>query len=93
MALELRGDVGAFGLDPEALLTRIGDQRFDQFERHPASADFGRDEGVFGNAYSAAQDPGQPPDRFRAFDMGVVFAALIIAMTGYADGLHGGLLA
>jgi len=93
MPLELRRDIGALRLDPEAKLTRISDQRLDQFERHPAPADFGRDKRVFGNAYSAAQDPGQPPDRFRAGNMGMVFAALIIAMTGYVDWLHGGLLA
>ena len=93
MPFELRIDIGAFGLDLEVLLTRISDQRLDQFERHPAPADFGRDKRVFGNAYSAAQDPGQSSDCFRAGNMGMVFAALIIAMTGNADWLHGGLLA
>lgn len=93
MPLELRGDIGAFGLDLEVLLARIGDQCLDQFQRHPASADFGRDQRMVGHPHSAAQDPGQPPDRFRAGNMGMVFTALIIAMTGDADLVQRGLLA
>ena len=93
MPRELRGDIGAFGLDPEVLLARVGDHCLDQFECNPASADFGRDQRMVGHPHSAAQDPGQPTDRFRTRNMGVVFTALIIAMTSDADLVQRGLLA
>lgn len=93
MPLELCGDIGAFGIDPEAKLARVGDQRLDQLQRHPAPADLRRDQRMVSHPHPGARDPGQPPDRFRAFDMGVVFTALIIAMKGYADLVQRGLLA
>lgn len=93
MPLELRSHIGAFRLNLEAILACVANQCLDQLQRHSAPTDFGRDQCMLGHPHSAARNPGQPPDRFCACNTGVVFARLIIAMTGNADWLHGGLLA
>lgn len=93
MTPELRGNIGTSRLDLEALITGIGNKRFNQLARHTAPADFGRDQGMFGHPRSAALHPGQPPDRRFARHMGTVFAGLIIAMTGDGNLAHTLLLA
>lgn len=77
--------IGTLRFDTETLAPRIGNQCLDQLGCNPAPTDFGRDQRMVGHPHTAAQHPGQPPDRFRTRNMGVVFTALIIAMTGNAD--------
>jgi hypothetical protein len=80
-------DIAAGGDDPEAFFPRIGDQRLDQFLRNAASAQFGRREGVVGDAHIvAACLPRQFGFRFAVGDLGDVTAALALVLAADGDG-------
>jgi len=92
VALELRGDIAADRIDRETLRACVRNQRFDQLAGHALSADFGRDQGVFGGADSAALHPGQPPDRGLARQVRMVLANPVRTVAGYSHFGHGRLL-
>lgn len=89
MALELRGDIAADRIDLEALFPGVCNQGLDQPRGHALSADFGRDQGVFGGANSAALHPGQPPDRGLARQVRMVLANPVRTVAGYSHFGHG----
>jgi len=92
MAPELRGNVGALGLNPETRLARVRDQGIHQPRRDPPALEGARDQRVLGHAHGArgriAQHPGQPRYLAAAGNVGVVFPDAPLVQPHDLDPFH-----